>query len=60
LPARISQEKESAIISLYLQGVNEADTAEKEHVSQSTVSAVISRYAGAVLIPPGTLAVCEP
>jgi len=44
LPARISQEKESAIISLYLQGVNEAETAEKEHVSQSTVSAVISRY----------------
>ena len=33
LPARISQEKESAIISLYLQGVSEAETAEKEHVS---------------------------
>jgi predicted transcriptional regulator/antitoxin component HigA of HigAB toxin-antitoxin module len=44
MPGRISSEKETRIIEQHIQGLSQTDIAENLDVSQSTVSAVISRY----------------
>jgi chromosome segregation ATPase len=43
MPARISPQKESLIMTLFLRGVNEKEIAKEVRVSQSTVSTVVSR-----------------
>jgi predicted transcriptional regulator len=44
MPARISPEKESKIVKLYLEGASQTEIATSLNVSQSTVSEVISRF----------------
>lgn len=44
MPARISRQKESEIVRLYLQGASQTEIARKVDVSQSTVSKTISEF----------------
>jgi orotate phosphoribosyltransferase-like protein len=44
MPTRISPEKESNIIKLFLTGMTQTEIANQANVSQSTISEVISRY----------------
>jgi len=44
MPARTSLQKESQIVDLYLRGLGQNEMARRLNVSQSTVSAVVSRF----------------
>jgi len=44
MPGKISSEKESEIVRLYLQGSPQIEIAERVEVSQSTVSQATSRF----------------
>ena len=44
MPAKISREKESKIITLHLQKASQTKIAQEVDASQSTVSATISRF----------------
>ena len=44
MPARISPQKESQIVDLCLRGLGQSEMARRSNLSQSTVSAVVSRF----------------
>jgi len=44
MPVRTSPQKESQIVDLYLRGLGQSEMARRLNVSQSTVSAVVSRF----------------